>query len=74
MRIYFRDFWYVDMADADVVFVYLMQHIYPKLIDKITENKKKCTLITYVWPIKGKAESAVSEMKDKPKIWKYIIE
>lgn len=53
-KIKFRDFWNEDLRDADVVYIFLMQRVYPKLKQKLEkELKKGSRVIVYVWPIEG---------------------
>ena len=52
VKILFRDLWFVDLKNADVVYFFLMQDILPKLKIKLQkELKKGARVVAYVWPI-----------------------
>ena len=50
-KISFRDFWNVDLSDADILYFFLMQKCYPKLKEKLERELKPGTKgLSYVWP------------------------
>lgn len=52
-----RDFWFVDFSDADLVYLFLMPKIFPKLEVKLKKQLKPgARVISYVWPITGLQE------------------
>lgn len=54
VKVKYKNFWSEDLADADVVYVFLMQRIYPKLKVKLQkELKEGVRVIVYAWPIEG---------------------
>lgn len=54
IRILYRDFWNMDLSDADIVYFFLVPKVYPKLKKKFEKELKSGTIvIAYVWPIKG---------------------
>jgi SAM-dependent methyltransferase len=63
INIRFKDFWWHDLSDADVVYFFLIPRIYKKLKKKLEKELKPGTrVIAYVWPIEGWAPDFV----DKP--------
>lgn len=53
-KIRYKDFWYINLGDADVVYFFLMPRVYHKLKSKFEKELKKGTkVIAYVWPIDG---------------------
>lgn len=74
MIIRFRDFWFADLSDADVITIFLMESIYPKLKKKVeTECKKPLTFVAYVWPVKGWKERVRDDHTDKPTVYIYQL-
>ena len=72
VSIRFRDFWGVDLSEADLVYFFLMPKVYKKLKLKLgNELKPGARVIAYVWPIKGWQEIGRSEKKDAPIIYLY---
>jgi len=52
--IQFKDFWFINLADADVVFFFLHPRIYKKIKTKLEKELKPGTkVIAYVWPIEN---------------------
>lgn len=48
----YSDFWKRDIADADVVYVFLTTRIYPRLEEKLfRELKPGARVICYAWPL-----------------------
>ncbi len=73
-KIRYRDFWNVNLADADLVYFFLMQKCYPKLKEKLERELKKGTkVIAYVWPIEGWTPVAVDIVKGYPPMYLYKI-
>lgn len=72
ISIHFKDFWFTDLADADVVYVFLMQKIYDKLRVKLEQELRPGTkVIVYVWPIEGWQPVRIDETKGQPKLYIY---
>jgi len=70
----FKDFWKMDLSDADIVYFFLMPKIYPKLKQKLEKDLKKGTrVIAYVWPIDGWTPVEVNKHNKKPDIYLYKI-
>ena len=73
-KIRYRDFWNVNLGDADVVYFFLMQKCYPKLKEKLERELKPGTkVIAYVWPIAGWTPVAVDTAKGYPPMYLYKI-
>lgn len=71
-KMYYKNFWQVSCADADVVFFFLMPGILPKLSQKLLAEIRPGTLvISYVWPIPGWDPVVVDELAGAPKIFMY---
>lgn len=72
-RVLYKDFWYADVRDADVVYFFLMPKIYPKLKEKLErELKPGARVIAYVWPIPDWTPHAVNRLPGKPSLYLYI--
>ena len=72
VHILFRDFWFEDVSDADVVYVFLMEKIYTKLKAKLEkELKSGATVILYVWPMPGWEPVRVDEAPGQPTLYVY---
>ena len=53
-QIKFRDFWLVDLSEADVVYFFLIPRIYEQLKHKLEkELKPGAKVIAYVWPVEA---------------------
>lgn len=73
-RVHYRDFWNVDLSDADVVYCFLMPKVYPKLKEKLERECKPGTrIILYVWPMAGWAVDAVDVTPRQPKLYRHIM-
>lgn len=72
--ILYKDFWNVNLGDADLVYFFLMQKCYPKLKEKFERELKRGTkVIAYVWPIQGWTPVAVDTTKGYPPMYLYQI-
>ena len=73
-RISYRDFWNMNLSDADLVYFFLMQKCYPKLKAKLErELKSGAKVIAYVWPIMGWTPIAVDTEPGHPPFYLYQI-
>lgn len=73
-RILFKDFWNVNLADADLVYFFLMPKVYHKLKIKFEkELKPGSRVIAYVWPIESWTPVKVSTLANAQKIYLYEI-
>ena len=53
-EIKFKNFWKVDLSDADVIYLFLTPKVNPKIKHKLEkELKKRARVIAYTWPIEG---------------------
>lgn len=74
IKISYRDVWYSDLSDADIVYFFLMPKVYPKLKEKFEkELKKGAKVIAYVWPIEGWEPFIKDEVKGYPNLFLYKI-
>ncbi|HBF67561.1 MAG TPA: hypothetical protein DDW36_04010 [Candidatus Magasanikbacteria bacterium] len=74
ISIAFRDFWFINLRDADVVYVFLMPKIYERLEEKFKkELRPGARVITYVWPLEAWQPQEISEEKGFPKMYSYIV-
>lgn len=72
IKISFRDIWYTDLHDVDIVYFFLMPKFYPKLKDKLEkELKSGARVIAYVWPIEGWEPVKIDEAAGRPKMFLY---
>lgn len=68
----YRDFWKMELKDADLVYFFLMPKVYPRLKSKFEKELKKGALvIAYVWPIEGWTPLKVDEMVGRSKLYLY---
>lgn len=71
-KILFKDFWNVDLSDANIVYFFLMPKVYAKLRAKFEKELKPGTrIIAYVWPIDGWIPVNTSEIKGAQNIYLY---
>ena len=74
VTIKFRDFWLVNLSDADVVFFFLIPRIYPQLTKKLKKELRPGTkIIAYAWPIKDWQPIKVAKREEGPNIYLYKI-
>ncbi|MBU0636665.1 class I SAM-dependent methyltransferase [Patescibacteria group bacterium] len=72
IKISYKDFWYANLNNADIVYFFLMPKIYPKLKQKLEkELKHGAKVITYVWPIKEWTPIKVDVVKGYPNLYLY---
>ena len=72
-RVRFKDFWWQDLRQADVVFFFLMPKIFPKLKEKLErELKPGARVISYVWPIDGWEPTRVDRREGSPALYLYL--
>lgn len=72
-KIRFRDFWLVDLKEADVVYFFLIPRIYEQLKNKLAKELKPGTrVIAYVWPIEGWQATIVDKPVGRPAMYLYI--
>ena len=73
-KVRFRDFWNISFADADVVYFYLMPHIYPKLEAKLKKELRPGTkIIVYAFPFPEWKPVKIDKETDQPTIYFYIV-
>jgi len=64
----------VDLSDADIVYFFLMQSIYPKLKAKLEKELKPDTkVIVYAWPIQGWTPIKIDQTPNSLPIYSYKI-
>ncbi len=72
-KINFKDFWRVNLSEADVVYFFLMPKVYKKLKQKLDkELKTGAKVIAYVWAIDSWEPEKVCEKKGFPNLFLYI--
>lgn len=68
----YKDFWYADLRDADVVYVFLTPRIYPRLKEKLEkELRPGARVVTYVWPIPGWIPTVTDTAEKQPPLFLY---
>lgn len=71
-RVRFRDFWSMNLHDADVIYFFLMPGIYSKLKTKLeNELKPGAKVIAHVWPVDGWTPVMVDIKAGSPKLYVY---
>jgi SAM-dependent methyltransferase len=74
IKILFRDLWFVDLREADVVYFFLMQDVLLKLKTKLEkELKPGARVVAYVWPIPGWTPTKIDNEAGRPKMYLYEI-
>ncbi len=72
-QIIFRDFWHVDLSQADLVYFFLMPKVYAKLKEKLDkELKPGARVIAYVWPFDNWEAEKVSTLENAQNLYLYI--
>lgn len=72
VSIRFKDFWLVNLADADIVFFFLHPRVYKKIKNKLEkELKPGAKVIAYVWPIEGWEVAKKIKRTKGPAIYLY---
>lgn len=75
MDVRFRDFWFCNLKDADVVFLFLMPKVLPKMRLKLEQELKPgARVISYVWPIEGWTPRIINELEGYPKLFVYAVD
>ena len=65
-KIKYGNFFRQDITDADVVFIFLMEKSYHKILDKFNkELKPGARVVIYCWPIKEWEDKLIA--RDKPR-------
>ncbi len=73
-KIYFKNFWEVNLGDTNIVYVFLTKKAYPRLKQKFEKELKKGTkVITYVWPLDGWKNSTCERKDKQPNLYLYIV-
>lgn len=71
-KIKFKDYWFSDLRDADVVYFFQMRDTNLKLKVKLEkELRPGAKIVAYVWPIKGWAPARVDKLAGKPDLYLY---
>jgi SAM-dependent methyltransferase len=71
-KIYFRDFWKIDLSQADAVFVFLLPRIMNRMKEKTEkELKPGARVICYSWPMPGWQPEIIDDVKSRLKIYLY---
>lgn len=74
INIKFKDFWWHNLQDADLVYFFLIPRIYKKLKKKLeTELKPGTRVIAYVWPIEGWTPDKVDKPDKQNAMYIYTI-
>lgn len=73
-QIVYGDFWFKNLGDADIVYIFLMPKIYEKLVIKFkTELKKGTKVVSYVWPLPGMEPIKIDKAEKYPPLYLYEI-
>jgi SAM-dependent methyltransferase len=69
----YGDFWRRELADADVVYIFLTQRIYPRLEKKLRQELKPgARVICYAWPLPTwKPETTLPATRDHLPLFLY---
>ena len=73
-KIIYKDFWFVDLKDADVIYFFLMPKTIEKLKPKLEkELKRGAMVISYIFPINGWEALKTDKNKGRSSIYLYEI-
>ncbi|MEK7644468.1 MAG: SAM-dependent methyltransferase [Patescibacteria group bacterium] len=71
-RIEYGDFWFKNLSEADVVYIFLMPKIYEKLVIKLKAELKPGTkVVSYVWPLPGLEPVIIDKAEKHPLLYLY---
>lgn len=71
-RIVYKDFWFANLKDADIIYFFLIPRTIKKLKLKLEkELKKGARVISYTFPINGWEALKADKNKGKPSIYLY---
>ena len=74
VKVKYRNFWNENLGNADVVYIFLMPRIYPKLKEKFKrELKQGAKIIVYAFKIDGWTPIAKDEAPGKQPIYLYEV-
>ncbi len=73
-RILYRDLWRVSLADADIVYVFLMPKMYPRLQEKfLRELSPQTRIIAHAWPFPGWVPEKIDDEAGRLKLYRYRL-
>ncbi len=74
IKIVFRDFWNISFDKADLVYLYLMPHIYPRLEAKLKkELRPGSSVVVYAFPFQTWEPTQTYKETDRPNIYVYTV-
>ncbi len=72
INIKYRDIWFLNFKDADLVYMFLMPETYEKIKPKLEkELKPGARVITYVWPMPGWEAKTIDKIEGYPPMYLY---
>lgn len=72
-QIKFRDFWSVDLSQADVVYFFLIPRVYRRLKNKLAkELKPGAKVVALSWPIEGWTATVIDKPRSQRAMYLYI--
>lgn len=72
IKLLWRNVWTTDLRDADLVYVWLMPKVIPKLKAKFEkELKPGAKVISYVWPLEGWQPLKIDDRPNRCKLYLY---
>ncbi len=72
-KIIWGDLFKINLADADVIYIFLLDKSYPRLIKKFAkELKPGAKVVVHCWPIKEWENKLIKEDKPKDELAIYI--
>lgn len=74
VKITYKNVWNTNLNDANLIYVWLMPKVMPRLKTKFEKELRKGTkVITYVWPIEGWQPIKVDKIEGRSKFYLYQI-
>lgn len=72
VKIYYGNLFNIDLKYADIIYLYLYDGIYPKIIDKLNKDAKEGTkIIMACWPFENLQPIRISKEKSKTTYYLY---
>lgn len=72
IKIHWKDFYFADLSDADIIYVFLLPDFYKKIREKIQSSARKgATVIVHMWPIEEWVAESIDHPEGKFPIYVY---
>ena len=70
--VHYKNFWNVNLGEFNVVYLFLLPKVYPRLREKLErELKPGARVVAMLWPVEGWVPIKVDEVRLRPSIYLY---